>query len=436
MAESTRLNHAVPDGGTDGAAARIAGSRILLVTINYAPEHTGIGPYATEVAEHLAAGGAHVRVLAGVPHYPQWRVEAPYRRLRRRERRAGVELVRLRHYVPRRQTALRRAAYEATFLAHASVTDRSFRPDVVLAMIPSLGGAVAATRAAHRHGVPSVMMVQDLMGAAAAQSGIAGGGRVAGLAGGIEGYVLRRAAAVGVVHDTFRSRVEALGAVAGRVAVVPNWTRIARPAADVAAVRARMGWPDGELVLLHAGNMGFKQSLETVVEAGRLAAAGNRRLRMVLMGDGNQRAELQRAGAGLPTVEFREPVDEADFADVLAAADVLLLTQRGSVQDMSMPSKLTSYLQSGRPVLAAVAAGSAAGTEVERSRAGVLVPPDDPAALLAAAVRLGDDPALRAELGARGPAFVAANLSRGAGLARVAALVAGVLPASTSDTSG
>jgi colanic acid biosynthesis glycosyl transferase WcaI len=414
--------------GRANAANRLASARVLMVSINYWPEHAGIGPYATEVAEHLAALGAQVHVLAGLPHYPQWRVEPRYRRPgRHRELLNNVNLVRLWHYVPRRQGGLRRAAYEASFLAHAAITDRGWKPDVVLAMTPSLGGALAAARAARRHRAPFVVIVQDLMGAAAEQSGIAGGDRVAAAASGIERRVLSQAAAVGIVHDMFRPRVVALGASPERVHVVPNWSRIATPTVPAAEMRAKLGWPEDELVLLHAGNMGFKQGLEVVVDAGRLAQEGGHQLRVVLMGDGNQRAALQARGASVGTVEFRDPVDEDQFPNVLGAADVLLLTQRGTVQDMSMPSKLTSYLLAGRPVLSSVALDSPTAGEVRRSGAGVLVPPDDPAELLAAALRLGDDPACRAELGRRGPEFATEHLGRAAGLARVDAMLSRVL---------
>src|SRR5512144_2672765 len=93
----------------------LEGRHVAVVGINYAPEHTGIGPYTTELARHLARQAASVSVLTGVPHYPGWLVEEYYRcGLRYRERgRAGLpDVVRLRHHVPRRQSALTRASYE------------------------------------------------------------------------------------------------------------------------------------------------------------------------------------------------------------------------------------------------------------------------------------------------------------------------------------
>nr|WP_240929395.1 glycosyltransferase [Streptomyces coryli] len=396
--------------------------RVLLVSTNYAPEEAGIGPYATQAAEHWAAElGAEVHVLAGMPHYPQWRTAAAYRgRWRAEEVRAGVRVHRRLHTVPRRQTALTRALYEASILGHGLVAPpRMGRPDVVAAQLPSLAGGVLAARLARRYGVPFVPVVQDLMGAAAAQSGIAGGGRAAAAAAAVEGRVLRSAALIGVIHETFRERVVAMGVDEDRIRLVPNWSHVARPSRPRAETRARLGWRDGQTVVLHSGNMGFKQGLEVLVAAARQAPD----VRVVLMGDGNQRDALRELAGGLPNLDFLPPAAGDDFPEVLAAADVLAVAQRASVQDMSVPSKLTSYFAAGRPVVASVAADGGTAAEVLRSGAGVIVPPEDPGAVVAAVRELAGEPSRADDLGAAGPRYVDAELSREAGLARVTALL-------------
>lgn len=401
-----------------------AGRCVLVVSTNYAPEHTGIGPYSTQIAEHLAASGADTHVLAGMPHYPAWRVAEEYRgRWRLRERRGGVTVHRRRHPVPSRQTALRRALFEAGILAHGLVGPPRIRPDVVLSQMPSLAGGVLGGRLARRAGVPHVVVVQDLMGAAAEQSGIRGGGRAAAAAGALEARILRGAEVVGVVHESFVDRVTAMGVPRERVHVVPNWTHVKGPGGDRAKTRARLGWQADETVVLHAGNMGLKQGLEVLVEAAMLADQEAAPVRFVLMGDGNQRAHLQALAAGCSALTFLPPADAEEFPEVLAAADVLAVTQKASVLDMSLPSKLTSYFMTGRPVIASVAAEGGTAQEVLRAGAGLLVAPEDPKALLAEVRALAADPGEASRLGARGPQYVEERLSSRAGLDRITALL-------------
>ena len=114
------------------------------------------------------------------------------------------------------------------------------------------------------------------------------------------------------------------------------------------------------------------------------------------MGDGNQRSDLERQAAGLANLDFRPFEPPETFSDTLAAADILLLSERPSVRDMSLPSKVTSYLAAGRPIVAAVAPGGATATLVARSGAAILTDAGDPAGILGAIASIRDDPAAAA----------------------------------------
>jgi colanic acid biosynthesis glycosyl transferase WcaI len=110
----------------------LEGARVLIFGINYWPEPTGIAPYTTEIAEYMAARGARVKVIAGLPHYPDWRVAPPYDKgFRFRQVHNGVEIIRLRHSVPGKMTVARRAAYEASYFAHAVLQTFSEHPDLI-----------------------------------------------------------------------------------------------------------------------------------------------------------------------------------------------------------------------------------------------------------------------------------------------------------------
>ncbi len=122
-------------------------------------------------------------------------------------------------------------------------------------------------------------------------------------------------------------------------------------------------------------------------------------------------------------LEFREFVPAAELADVLAAADVLLLSERATVVDMSLPSKLTSYFAAGRPVVAAVHPGGASAMEVDRAGAGVVTPAGDPASLLRAIMSVRDQPDQGRELGMAGRRYAETALGAAATFDRADAIV-------------
>jgi colanic acid biosynthesis glycosyl transferase WcaI len=408
--------------------------RALVLGLNYAPERTGIAPYTTGLARMLADAGVDVHVITGLPHYPEWQVAARYRGGPRlvEERDGDIRITRVRHDVPTRPTGAGRVLMEARWAAAAARVPTA-APDVVIAVSPALLGVGAALAHARRAPWrrPAVgVVVQDLYAGAVAEAG-ALGGRAARSVAALESSLLRRADGVVGVHEVFRGGLERAGVRPDRVQVVRNWTHTGRPAvsADLRAVRRGLGWSQDEVIALHAGNMGAKQGLETLVDAARRADEGGHPVRFVLLGDGNQREHLERLGAGVGRLQFLETLPAARFESALAAADVLVLHERPGVVEMCAPSKLTSYFDSGRPVVAATDPASAAARDMRAAGAGPVVAPGDPAALLDAVLALAADPDRAARHGAGARSFAARTYApeaaREAYLAWVTALAQG-----------
>jgi colanic acid biosynthesis glycosyl transferase WcaI len=408
-------------------ARDLAGLQVLVVGINHSPETTGIAPYTTKASQHLALAGANVEILAGIPHYPHWKIPREYRFRARSEYRLEKVLIRrLRHYVPSRQSAIRRGIYELTFGMHVASARPRNNPDVVLAIVPSLLGALAARRKARKHGARLIVWVQDLMGPATQESGIPGGRRVTRITKHLEALILKSADAVLVLNEAFASYAVDAGVEPSRVTVVRNWVHVGRTTSDRRTVRRELGWRDDCLIVLHTGNMGLKQDLENVISTAALARDLPNEVMFVLMGDGSQRDLLITQSEGVDNVCFLWPVDEERYADVLAAADVLLVNERPSAVEMSLPSKLTSYLQAGRPIVAAVNARGATAREVVASGAGLVVPPGDPAALLEGVLRFANVDKGAVSRAAR--AYVSSNLTAEASLSRLTTVVLGDRP--------
>lgn len=426
----------VPAAPRESGPPPLAGMSITVIGIYYAPDSTGIAPYTTDLCETLVAAGASVHAVVGVPHYPRWTVDAGYRGgLRHHEERNGVRVTRVRHFVPASQDVARRGLYELTFGTGAVLASRADRPDLVLGVTPNLAGAAAAADLARRRGVPLGVVVQDLVGLGARQSGIRGGARVADRIARMESAVLRRADRLAIITDAFVRPLLDGGVSADRLDLLPNYVHVDAATVSRTEARRRLGWPADRPIAVHAGNMGLKQGLDTVVDAARLADRQQSDLLVMLVGDGSTRRTLEQRAAGLGSIRFVDPLSAEDFPLALAAANCLLLNERASVADMSMPSKLTSYLAAGRAVIAATCPTSAAAAEIRRSGAGVLVAPGDPAGLLTALLTLTGDPRSGARLGRAGREYAERSLSRSAARSRIVEFALDSEAARRDDTS-
>lgn len=360
--------------------------RIQIVGINYEPEPTGIAPYTTGLAKALASLGHDVQVICGVPHYPTWTVPADMRlRLRRRLQSDGVTVTRLRHYVPRRQSALSRGWYEATFAAQVALATIRNRADVTIAVSPTLLSSYVAMKLPRGRSGRKLLWVQDLVGAAAEQSGILGGNAVTAAVQQAERAALDAAESVVFIDQQMANALVAEASLHRTVSVIPNWTHIQPPSESRDEVRTKYGWKPDELVVLHAGNMGLKQGLEHVVEAAR-SAASSHRIKWIFVGDGSQKGQLQKLAEDLSCVDFIGIVSDSEFPNILAAADVLLVHQAPEVREMSLPSKLTSYQVAGTPIACAASDGSPTQAAAASIANCVTVTPGNPSALVTCVV--------------------------------------------------
>ena len=377
---------------------------VTILGLNYAPEPTGNAPYTASLARGLADRGHAVHVLTAHPHYPAWKIADGYGGWTRRSTDAAVHLTRMRHYVPRRPSALRRLFSEISFGLRLVAT-RWHSPDVILLVSPGLiSSAVAAVRIRlARRRIPHVVWVQDIYTLGITETGT-GGSRTAAAMSKLESWTLSKSSGVVAIHPRFQDFiVNRLGAQRESVEVIRNWTHLPPvPVIDRAAERERLGWGPNETIALHAGNQGQKQGLENVVEAARLADAEGAPVRFVLLGDGNQRTRLAALARGIERIQFIDPLPDDEYQAALASADVLLVNELPGVAGMAVPSKLTSYFSTGLPVLAATDADGVTAGEIVASGGGMRVDAGVPKELLGGVLALREDPEAAAAAGERG----------------------------------
>ena len=399
---------------------------ILLAGINYSPEVTGIAPYNTQLAEHLASEGHLVTVLTSPPWYPQWKIDPAYRRRRpfTVELINGVKVIRSPLVLPaRRQTAFRRILFDSSFAATCLLASLGAgRARVVVCVSPPLQLGATSWLITRARRARLITHLQDIVPDAAISTGMMSTGRAAAVSRRLEKFVYRHSDVITVISDGFRDNLLAKGVPATKVSVLPNW--IDARSFDVTpdpSLRTILGAPDGEMLVLHTGNMGAKQGLETVVDA-----AGELRdddVAITLIGDGQSRPSLEERAARNPSRRLKFLGLQENLPATLAAADVLVLSQRAQVTDSAAPSKLLSYMASGKPIVATVNESSEAAHLIREAGCGVVVPPERPDRLAEALRDLRRHPQRHAALGAAGRRHVTANFDRAAILARWSALV-------------
>lgn len=412
---------------------------ILVLAINYWPESTGIAPFTTGRCEYLVSRGHSVTLCTSFPYYPQWTVWEGWRgRLRDSEVRNGVRIGRVRIYVPAHATPLRRILHEGSFVAASIVNSFGVqRADMIFVVSPPLGLAVAAIGLSRLWKVPYVFHVTDLQPDAAVELGMLRQRTLASFLYALERMAYRNAAMVSTLTEAMRRRILAKGLPSDKLMLSPDWADGALftiPTVGGAKdFRTRCGL-DGKTLIVHAGNMGVKQGLEVMVRAAALARTRAPELMFLLVGDGAARVKLERetSALGLHNLRFLRLLPSREFHELLAAADICVISQQRCVADNVFPSKTLTLLAAARPVVASLSEGSEVAQVLRESGAGIRCEPEQPEALLDAVASLAADPAQRQAMGLAGRSWAVHHWSQGTILRQFEAnLLRVVAPASS-----
>ena len=331
------------------------------------------------------------------------------------EQRNGVRVVRVHSTAFDRARMELRAANYLSYLALALVRGLIVpRPDLVFSQTdPPFIGLVALV-VARRFGVPFAVAVKDLMPENALEFG---GLRSPAPAGAIRGALdsyLRRADGVVAIGETMRARLEARGVE--KVTVIPDWV-------DTTAIRPLHDGDGGRFVVMHSGNIGHAQDLDTLVAAAREVPDVD----IVLVGEGSRRAELERHAGDLPNVSFQPFVPADRLAESLSSASLHFLGLAAGLSGYVVPSRLYGILAAGRPVLVAAEEDSEPAQLVTRAGCGIVVPAGQPQEV-AAAIRAARDGDYDLDaMGERGRRFVVDFADRDKAIARYRDFFLGVL---------
>ncbi len=371
--------------------------RILVLNLYYPPDTSATAKMAQAVVAELSTRH-DVTVLCGRPSYDP--TERRAWRLWRTERSGRVRVTRVGSTDYSRGQMKRRVLNYLSYAA-LSVPRALFVPcDLVLAMTdPPFEGIVGALVALLK-GKPYVYNIRDLYPDMAVGGSIIEAGWMARIWEALHRWALRRAVRVVVLGEDMRRRIIAKGVENARVVVVRDGAEIpqpgtAQPEIDAEVVRAIRG--GFQFVLVHAGNLGFYGAWETLIAAARRLE--NDGIGLVFVGDGAQRAEIEKAAAGCNNVRFLPFFPASKIPSVLAAGDAHIITIRRGLEGVVVPSKMYGIWAAGRPVVAVAPAESDVASLVLRMGCGVAADPDRAEDVAAKILALSAEPARARAMG-------------------------------------
>ncbi|MBT82155.1 MAG: colanic acid biosynthesis glycosyltransferase WcaI [Alteromonadaceae bacterium] len=357
--------------------------KILLYSINYFPEKTGIGKYNHDFAEYLFSKGHDIAVLTANPYYPDWKVFDDYSANKYSvEYISGIKVQRCPLYVPRKLSTLKRLLHLLSFSLSSSVKLFSLlrkKPDFIFIVQPTLFTVPFSLLYSKIFSVKTIMHVQDfevdaLFGLRKSKS------FTRKFVEALEMALISKINFFSTISYSMIDKLVAKGIDRERIQYLPNWADISNisPEADFQAFKKNLSYSSSDTILLYSGNIGEKQGLENLVYAAdKLKYSSN--LKFMVVGNGANLENLKNLAdsLNLTNIRFYPLFDWEDVPKLLAMADIHVVLQRAGAADAVLPSKLTNILAAGGQAIVTCEKDTELGI-IENSNPGIykVIPPE------------------------------------------------------------
>ena len=180
--------------------------------------------------------------------------------------------------------------------------------------------------------------------------------------------------------------------------------------------------PADEVWVAYAGTIGASYDIRTLVDASVICAAADPRIRVKILGDGPDRAEIEAYAESICA-----PVDFLGYAphDLMAAylcASDMTVNSLVKQAPQSIVTKIGDYLAAGIPLINTGSSGEFR-SKVETDGFGVNVEAEDPSALAKAILQIAGDPSTSEAMGRRARAIAEEQFDQRHSYLRIAELV-------------
>lgn len=373
--------------------------KILFFSDNYPPERNAAASRVHERAIYWARWGHQVKVITGVPNFPEGRVHAGYRNLwHQREQRDGIDVIRVKTYIAANEGKWRRIAdfvsfMVTSFVAALAESARCGRPDTIVATSPQFFTAVAGWAAAAVLRRPFVFEISDLWPASVVAVGAMKPGFILNAFEKLELFLYRRAAHIVAQTPAFRDDLVERGIDPAKISVVLNGVELTMfsPRPRDAAKASELGLPADRMVVGYLGTLGLAHDLEQVLQAAEQLR--DEPVCFMLLGPGAERENLMSEVRTrlLDNVVIPPPQTKQEMPRAWSVCDLSLVHLKDSpVFAGVIPSKIFESMAMGKALLLASPEGEASRL-VTREGAGVAIRSGNATALAAAVRQMADD---------------------------------------------
>jgi glycosyltransferase involved in cell wall biosynthesis len=311
----------------------------------------------------------------------------------------------------RRESLFQRHRWTRQYGLELAKNVRAFQPEVVLSANTPLDAQRACQEESRRVGAKFVYWLQDVLSVATRNIVSRRRPWLGALAGWyyerLERTLLQQSDEVIAITQDFMAFTDRWKVPRSRVHVIENWS----PLDEFPLLPRDNAWStshglNDQLCVMYAGQLGMKHNPDLLkVLAQRLRNQVNTQLVILAEGPAVNAFREYVVQERLENVKLLPFQAYSDLPAALASADVLIAVLDNDGASYCVPSKVLTYLCSGKPIVLSVAAKNLVAQIVEGNGAGLVVEPDNSDGFAAAITGLLNDKSRRGELSRNARAY-------------------------------
>jgi colanic acid biosynthesis glycosyl transferase WcaI len=365
------------------------------------------GQTSSQIAEALAKKGYQVKVIAPFPNRPTGQVYNGYQRKlfgMSDDGEAGCNITRCWSTFSSKSNTLSRFLENISFGIFSSITLLfAAKPDVIYSNSWPIFATGLISLVAKVKGVPIIISIQDVYpDSLVIQNRLSDRSVLTKILKKVDVAIANASNHLIVISSQFSDiyRNER-NVIDSKISIIPNWLKkdssfISDADQQNIKINYRVKYriPSNDFIVMYGGNVGVAAGVEIVIRAFESLSKTSDRVWLLVAGGGSQLEECQKIvrDSKIARVVFHHPWFKEETAEVLNIANLMVLPTMGKQSLVSVPSKLISYMLSGKAILSTALPHSELADVIDKSSCGWHIEPENPHILAEEILRISKLP--------------------------------------------
>ncbi|SNS55930.1 colanic acid biosynthesis glycosyl transferase WcaI [Ekhidna lutea] len=386
--------------------------KIIVSSLYFYTDHSGIALYATDFAKYAQEEGHDVKVITGFPFYPNWKKrKEDRRRFFRIDNLGSIKIYRGYTYVPPKPSTLSRLIQEFFMLFFSIINYlRVGKHDLIVVFSTPVSFGFLGVVMKWLYRSKLIINVQDFQVEAASSLKMVKGSFFVDLLKKIEGFSYKHADFVSTISRSMINVLKEKHVPQEKILFWPNWinlNEIDSLKIENGTFRKRYDVCDEDIIIGYAGNIGLKQGLEVMVDlANEFLETPCLRFYIIGEGAGLEGLKDYYQKTQPKNITFLPFLKTIEYKEFLVDSDVIFVSQKKTNKDIYFPSKLLEIMAMSKTILLNADKDSELYKVLKDNNLAYVTDYKDLSALKEATKTLINQPGLKATFGENARSFV------------------------------